>query len=399
MTRHMSPMPARPRIAHLIESDGPGGAERLVVELAIEFRNRGMPGVVFVPEHGEGWIARALDHTGIQLATIDLAQRGSVACVRSLATAFRRLNITIAHSHEFTMAVYGAAASRLAGIPHVITMHGGRYFTGRVHRRVAMRYAVMSSGGAIAVSHQLAATLCRELLLPQRWVDVIPNGVRTPVGSPGALRAECGLAPADRLVVAIGNLYPVKGHRFLIDALARLPRSLSVHIAIAGRGSEEAALVSHARALGIEERVHLLGLRSDIAAILSSADAFVHPSLAEGTPVAVLEAMTLGLPIIASSVGEIPQLLANGAGLLVAPTDTAAIAAALSNVLTHSDRAREMGARAALRAASEYSLKRMADAYADRYRSLLTAHHAPLIRTAAQSRPVFRRSSVSGSEG
>lgn len=361
------------RIAHLIESDGPGGAERMVAALAGDLASRGCPGVAFLPRNGEGWLGRELLTAGVAVEHFNLDRPLSPKCARDLSAAFRDHRIDIAHSHEFAMAVYGSWASRRAGLPHVITMHGGRYFAGQLRRRIAMRLAVVSSGGIYAVSQDLAQALRRDLHLAASRVQVVPNGVRVGVPGPASLREELRLAPGDRLVLAVGNLYPVKGHRYLIDALAALrDRQPAVHVVIAGRGELADALLEQALALGVAARVHLLGLRSDIPALLASADIFAMPSLSEGLPVAVLEAMFAGRAIVATDVGEVRAVLEGDAGVVVPPGDADALAAALDQLLSDPADARRRGDRAAARAHAEYSLERMVDRYAGIYARLLS---------------------------
>ena len=115
------------RIAHLIETNGPGGAERMLVHLASELQAAGCHNLVIVPEGGEGWLPQQLAGTGVTVETFRLDRPLSPAFARRLTSLLRHHRITLAHSHEFTMAVYGAWASRRAGIPHVVTMHGSRY--------------------------------------------------------------------------------------------------------------------------------------------------------------------------------------------------------------------------------------------------------------------------------
>ena len=360
-------------IAHLIESDGPGGAEHVVAQLATALQASGARNVVFLPAHGEGWLARQLDGSGVAVEHFRLERPLSPACARSLQAAFRQRRIDVAHSHEFTMAVYGAWAAWRAGIPHVITMHGGRYYAGRVRRRLAMRAAIALSGRTVAVSTALARTMSRDLWVPPSRIAMIPNGVRGVRAERTTLRDELRLGPADRLLVAVGNLYPVKGHRHLIEALALLARRHSrLHVAIAGRGDTADALVACARERGLGERVHLLGLRSDIAAVLAAADIFVLPSLSEGLPLALLEAMFAGRAIVASEVGEVAVALAHGeAGVLVEPGNSAALAAALDRLLSDPIHARTLGERAARRATAEYDVSRMVSRYVGVYEALL----------------------------
>jgi len=377
------------RIAHVIESDGPGGAERVLAQLSTALQASGAYNVAFLPADREGWLARQLEGSGVTIEYFRLERRVSrerrvsPACARSLEAAFRRHRIGVAHSHEFMMAVYGAWASWRAGVPHVITMHGSSYYAGRLRRRLALRAAIALSGHTVAVSGRLARQISRDLWMPPSRISTIPNGVPSVRPERTTLRDELRLGPDDRLVVSVGNLYPVKGHQHLIDAVALLVgRHPTLHLAISGRGEMAEALSARARGLGLANRVHLLGLRSDVAAILAAADVFALPSLSEGLPLALLEAMFAGCPIVASEVGEVGVALAHGeAGILVEPGQPAALAAALDRLLSDPDRARELGEHAVRRAAAEYDISRMVQRYAGVYEALL-GRRRPLARAA-----------------
>jgi glycosyltransferase involved in cell wall biosynthesis len=357
----------------LIESDGPGGAERVVAQLATTLQASGARNVAFLPAHGEGWLARQLEGSGVTIEGFRLERPLSVACARWLEAAFRRHRIAVAHSHEFTMAVYGAWAAWRTGARHVITMHGGRYYAARLRRRLALRAAIALTGRTVAVSSRLARQMSRDLWLRPGRIETIPNGVRFQRAEPGDVRDELGLTPDDRLLVCVGNLYPVKGHHHLIDALALLaPHHPTVHLAICGRGELAESLAARARGHGLSNRVHLLGLRSEIPAILAAADVFVLPSLSEGLPLALLEAMLAGCAIVASDVGEVGVALAHGeAGVLVEPGSPPALALALGGVLSDPGRARDLGRRASARALAQYDVSRMVRRYAGAYADLL----------------------------
>jgi len=243
-----------------------------------------------------------------------------------------------------------------------------------------MRAAVTASGALVAVSQGLSAHLAHDLWLRANRIITIPNGVRfKPAAAESTLRAELGLAPDDRLVVAVGNLYPVKGHRYLLDAVARLAgEHPNLHVAIAGRGELAATLQEQAAALGIGERLHVLGLRPDVANVLAAADLFALPSLSEGLPLALLEAMFAARPIVASAVGDVPVALASGAvGLLVPPGDSAALAGALQRLLVQPFEAQRLGHSAQARAAAEYGIGRMVQRYAELYGRLLARWREP----------------------
>ncbi|MGB2713839.1 MAG: glycosyltransferase family 4 protein [Vicinamibacterales bacterium] len=362
------------RIAHLIESDGPGGAERVVVHLASTLQAQGLSNVVFLPRHGEGWLEYQLQGSGIAIEYFTIDRPFSPACARAVANALRVHRANVAHSHEFSMAVYGSWASWLAGVPHIITMHGSAYYAGRLRRRLAMRMAVATSRRTVAVSNPLADHMSHALALRRSQIGVIPNGVRhEPGGQLSTLRDELRLSPQDRLVVAVGNLYPVKGHRHLIDALALLStRHPTLHVAIGGRGSLAEPLANQADELGVGGRVHLLGLRSDVSALLAAADLVVLPSLSEGLPMALLEAMFANRPIIASAVGEIPLALEQGrAGLLVPAGDPTALATEIDRLLTDATLARALAERAFARAVEEYDVSHMVRRYLGLYMEML----------------------------
>ena len=373
------------RIAQLIECDGPGGAERVVADLAAAFQAAGARSVVFLPANGDGWLARQLEGTGVTVEHFRITRPFSPACARSLAAALRRHEIDVAHSHEFSLAVYGSWASWLAGVQHVITMHGSRYYAQRLRRRLAMRAAIGLSGRTIAVSNGLADDLSRDLRVRRTRIGMFRNGVRYVRPERITLREELGLRASDRLLVSVGNLYAVKGHQYLIDAIGLLSdRHPTVHLAISGRGDLAEALAARARANGVGDRLHLLGLRSDVAAVLAAADLFVLPSLSEGLPLALLEAMFAGCPIVASDVGEVGATLAHGnAGVLVEPGNARALANALDGLLSDVTRARELGKRAAERAAAEYDVSQMVCRYRDVYHELLERQRPSVMNVSA----------------
>ena len=368
------------RIAQLIESGGPGGAEQVVVDLAIGLQESGARSVVFLPRDGEGWLARQLTGTGIAVEYFELNTPVSPACARSLALAFEHHQIDVAHSHEFSMALYGAWASWLAGVHHVITMHGSRYYAGRLQRRAAMRAAVGVSDAVVAVSRSLADGISRDLLVRRSRIQVIANGVRPANADGSHVRQQLGIGPDDRLIVAVGNLYPVKGHAYLIEAIAELAeRHPRLHLAIAGRGHLECELLARARRRNISQRVHLLGLRSDVGAVLAAADVFALPSLSEGLPLALLEAMFAARPIVATEVGEVGAALGRGdAGLLVPPGNVSALADALDQLLTNPERARTLAAHAQQRASSEYDVSHMIRRYRSLYDHALSSSQLPV---------------------
>ena len=311
---------------------------------------------------------------GLEIWIVPQKRGLDLGWIADFAIRLRRQKIDVLHTHEFAMNVFGGIASRLAWIPSVSTLHGKHWVADR--RRRAWAYRALRRAGVpiVAVSKDLASFLVAGLGIPERDLRVIHNGVATVSnrGSPpdrATARRAVGIPEAGRLCVAVGNLYPVKDHATLIRAAGRIPE---LRIAIAGRGEEEARLLALARDLGIAERVHLLGLRDDIGQILESADLFAQPSLSEGLPLAVLEAMSLGLPVVASDVGGISEAVEHGrSGILVAPGRDEELARAIQQILDDDEARDALGRAARARVEAEFSMDSMTDRYEALYRELI----------------------------
>ncbi len=359
-------------VALMLESDGPGGAETMLLVLAEELRSLGHGVIPVGPRHGEGWLAHEFRARGFQPETFHLRAAVDPMGALSLTRRLRARRVDVIHSHEFTMAVYGALAARLLRLPHVITMHGSTYFADARRRRTALRWAMRQAHATVGISQDTARRMEDLLDLPGDAVRVVPNGRRLTQGDGSRVRAEMGLPDEALLVVCIGSLYPVKGHAYLIQALAELIRSgrdRGATLAIAGReGGSKASIESLISTLGLEDRVRLLGHRADVADLLDAADVFAMPSLSEGLPLALLEAMASGSAILASGVGGIPEAVRHETdGLLVPAGDAAALASGLSRLLADPTLGSELGRNARERAREAFSPEAMATAYVTLY--------------------------------
>jgi glycosyltransferase involved in cell wall biosynthesis len=357
------------RIALMIECDGPGGAELMILELAKELRARGHTVLPVGLSNGTGWLGARFVAAGFEPASFELTRPLDLAAVRALTSILRDFRADVVHSHEFTMAIYGAAAAKRARARHVITMHGGLYYATAWRRRAALRWAMRRSAALVGVSDATASALQRNLGIARSKLHVVPNGIPLRTGVRARLRSELALAPGELLIVSVGNLYAVKGHAVLIDALATLRDRAGWRLAIAGRGEEEPRLRAQAATASIGDRVHLLGFRDDVADILAAGDVFTMPSLSEGLPLALVEGMSFGLPVVVTGVGGVPEVVTDGVeGLIVPPSDPGALATALAELLQNASRRQQMGAAARTRAVRDYALSTMADRYERLYR-------------------------------
>lgn len=359
------------RVALLLETDGPGGAEWMLLHLAEELRRRGRDVLPVGPDDRKGWLGERFRERGFDTGTFRIRRPLDLRCLVHLVRLLRRRGVDVVHSHEFALGVYGAAAAALAGLPHVLTMHGGRYYAERWRRRAALRWAVRRSRAAVAVSDPTREELARTLGLSRDRFRVVPNGIPAPRGRGRRVRGELDLGPDEPLILSVGSLYRIKGHAVLVDALTRLHRrepGLAWRLAVAGDGEEEDALRTRVREGGIGERVHFLGYRADVDDLLAAARIFALPSLTEGFPLALLEAMHAGKAIVASGVGGVPQAVTAGReALLVPPGDPAALAAALESLLCDPALRRRLSAAARARARERYSVEAMVDGYEELY--------------------------------
>ncbi|HEY0778736.1 MAG TPA: glycosyltransferase family 4 protein [Gemmatirosa sp.] len=352
------------RIALATESDRMGGAEAMLAHLAAGLRARGHHVELLIPARGSGWLDAQLQGVGVPSRPLTLG-RVRWTPVAEIRRALAAMRADVLHSHMIGLAMFGAAATVGTGVPHVITMHGTGRETSAARRRWALRAALRSSAAPIAVSDGLRRELRGLIGSVADRMDVLPNGVPERRGARDATRASLGIARDEILVVAVGNLFHNKNHAALLEALGRLPADVPWRLVIAGRREDAAdALDARIAASGWEQRARLLGPRDDIPDLLAAADVFAMPSLNEALPMALLEAMFSGTAIVASAVGGIPEAVRDGReGLLVAPGDIHALAAALARVVGDVRLRGRLGDAARARARAEYGVERMVTAH------------------------------------
>lgn len=357
----------------MIESDGPGGAEMMVFRLAQELRRRGHMVLPVGPRKGTGWMGNMFREAGVLQETFWLKRPLDPGCVTRLRQLFLEHQIDVVHSHEFTMGVYGAAAAGRVRIPQILTVHGGFTATKTLRRRVALRWAIRRSAGVAAVSKATRQEFAQNLGLRETAFAVVHNGVPSSTGNAEGVRREFGCEPGELVILAVGNLDRNKNHRMLLEALAILKRRALAKpwrlIIAGGRGGDERELLTHyAKDNWPDERVRIALGRSDIADLQALADVFVMPSLWEGLPMALLEAMVAGNAIVASETAGIPEAIVNGReGILVPPGDLESLVEALSKVLSDDGLRLRLGAAALARANREFTVEVMTDRYEAMY--------------------------------
>ena len=283
---------------------------------------------------------------------------GNVVGLARLVRLIRERGYGIVHVHTPTAGFLGRLAARLAGTgaTTVYTAHGFHFCKGKSPLRNAAVLALEKLASRwtdhlVVINHEDERAAHRYRLAPPGRIHLSHGvGIDRAVYSPAAVsaedvaavRGELGLSPEDRLFLIVGELNPRKRHRDAIEALKRLNRP-HAHLAFAGGGALRERLQAFARRLELADRVHFLGSRSDVAALLRAAVALLLPSQQEGLPRSLMEALCLEVPAIATDVRGNRDVLADGGGILVPLGDVDALAKAMAWVLDHPDEATALG--------------------------------------------------------
>ena len=368
------------RVGLMVSGLFPGGKERVVLHLATEFAAAGIEPMVVCLEGMEG-LGPQMRNVGIEVHALGSCRSYDLGAVWRLRRLLRRFRPDVLNAHDYFSLPYAVAANRLAGrCPVVLTCHGllfdQRHNGARFHHRLAARSAAAMTAVSTSVARDYTEflTLTDPVIVIENGIPLVPR--RSDLGK--AVRCELGLADDVFLFVAVGNVKPEKGFEDLVmaaDLLRKGPVRRPFAVAIAGGASDRpslASLKSLVSQLRLESTVRLLGQREDAAAVYSAADAFVLSSRSEGLPLVLLEAMSAGLPVVATAVGGVPDVLRNsGGGILVEPASPPALAEGMTRLLTGSELCADLGARGAEAVKRRYSAQAMAMNYLAVFRQVL----------------------------
>lgn len=342
-----------------------------------------------------GPLAGALpDHVGCR--PLDCRGRSPWAWLQ-LAKVLREYRARIVHARNPHSWKDALAATRFApGCELVLGFHGLEHdgpFDARQRR--LMRLARLTRARFTSVSRSGADKLVYEGRVPPQRISVLHNGVDRRRFRPmdhacrSRVRDQLGIDPNTTIGAIVGSLVPVKGHEILFQALTRFRTSLPhLRLLIIGDGPLEPALQQHVAQAGIEKRVKFLGRRHSVADWLPALDFYVCASHSEGMSNAVLEAMSCGLPVIATEVGDNGYVVRHDIdGLVVPPRNAPALARAIETIVRDADKRNEMGQSARERSA-DFTIDQAAHLYERYYQSLLPKPSRPLQRTGNDLDPV-----------
>ncbi len=376
-------MPQQPsgrvrRIAFVVTQAEFGGAQRYIADLAAALpRDAFAPTVIHGPDGDAADFHAALGSTPVRIASHlrrAISPFHDVRAVGQVAGLLREIGADVVHLNSSKSGVIGAYAAQRASIPRVVyTAHGFVVNEPmapwrRMAYRLAERWSALRKHVIICVSDFDRKTALAHRIADPARLRVIHNGIdhnQINLSKEEARREllkTCNRQPTtDNLVGAIANFYPTKGLAYLIEAFAQVHAHCpGVHLVIIGDGELRGVLARLIRHHRLETAVHLPGRIPDAARLLPAFDAYALTSVKEGFPYAILEAMAAGLPIVASRIGGVPEMIEHeSSGLLVPAKQVPAAAQALQRLLDDPALAARLGSAARQRVASEFSLERM----------------------------------------
>jgi glycosyltransferase involved in cell wall biosynthesis len=361
----------------LIDSLKTGGAQRLISAFVSSANDYQIdPVVISLDEDPSPAIYEAIQTSGTKLIAMPAHSLFSIRRLKQLVDYLKTEKIDVLHTHLLYANIIGSVAGYLAKVPVVCTLHSTHIEKRwRKQKRVedfCLRHfatRIIAVGNMVATAHRGR--------YKGRTLDVIPNGIAEPESIPSQtlsrVRDELGVN-GHPIVITVGRLERVKGYGDMIEAFMLLRQKDSNSILLmVGSGSQQNSLRSQIEALDLERCVILAGERQDIPQLLATSDVFASSSHREGLPLSVLEAMMAGLPIVATSVGDIPNVVTKETGVVVPPHRPELLAEALDDLLKNPAKRRQMGKAAKDRAMQEYSLdvwmRRQVQLYKDVLRS------------------------------
>ncbi len=375
------------RVMHLVNTYQYGGAETVIRDLIVQSDQQQTQYQVCAllnRQEARHWI----DQLGVEFVSPCFCHPLDLVRGPGLAALIRRFRPHILHTHLPVSDLYGWGMRQFVGKPALVTtLHNiaGYYYQqdnrlrrcqSRVHRWVMHHWP----GTIVAISKAVRQSFSPYLHNWEQLV-VIANGIdeqRIEVGhqrSRPSVRTELGLSAEIPVILSVGRLEKQKNYPHLLRAVHLLAdHKLDFAALIVGEGSQKVNLQQMINNLSLHKYVRLLGARDDVIDLMNAADCFVMSSLWEGLPMALLEAMMVGLPVVSTAVGAVPEVIQDGvSGRLVPPKDPEALAEALGQVLSDPAMAASWGQQAQRRARTHYSAVVMAAKYQQVYKDLATA--------------------------
>jgi len=364
-------------VAHAMLSLDVGGLERNVLNQVCQAPRLGQRITIICLERPGALAAqaRALGATVICTEKRPGIRLGLIAALRNI---FRSIQPDVVHTHQIGTLFYAGPAAWWAGIGAVVhTEHGKEPYAQQLRTRLLGRFAGRFTSTFFCLTQDMVAAVRASRIVPERKIRVIFNGIETAQflrpHDTQTTRRQLGIPDDAPLIGTVGRLTEIKRQDVLIRGFALLKQKYpAAHLLLVGEGPLRAELENLAAACEVRDGVHFAGYQSPTAPFIQAMTIFALTSRSEGMPQAAIEAAVSGLPIVASRVGGLPELIEDGrTGLLFPVGDDRALASALEQLLAHPDRARRIGQAARQHAVGRFDISRMADDYHRHFTELL----------------------------
>ncbi len=371
------------KVLNIISSSGFYGAESVVLGLMRELSKSGVDARLIClksSDKADPDIHDRAAHNGVKSAVFPCRGKLDLKTISRIREYIVLEKIDVVHTHNFKSDVYGFIAAKLSSVPIIATAHG---WTGEDNKvrfyELIDRMTIKYMDFIVAVSPAILAELCRRGI-NEKKTSFIPNAVDTGLFDPSlgddSMREKMGLK--NSLVVGtVGRLSPEKGQIDLLEAFREVSsHGAEIKLLIVGDGKLKDQLKDRAKDMGLEDKVIFAGKQTDMPSVYKCMDIFVLPSLTEGMPVALLEAMSMGLPNIATKVGAVPYVLDNDEGRLVPPGDVKELSKSMLDMVKDASLRSCLGKRARAKVAERFSLNYSSEEYLGIYKRVSEANCA-----------------------
>jgi len=364
------------RILHVTFSMDFGGTEQVIAQLVRGLPQTEFDSLVACIDGNIGPMADGMREQGIPVIGLGRKPGLDRSLVRRLRDLVRREHIDVLHGHQYTPWFYAWLAALGTGAKVVFTEHG-RFYPDHYRWKAFWLNPVMAltSGAVVAISEATRLALARYEFIPKARVQRIYNGIEPLTREPGRrqqVRQALGIPDAAFVLGTVARLDPVKNQRMLLDAAARImQQDADVRVLLVGDGPERAQLERLVDELGIQERVLFTGFQPQPGDYMQAMDVFLLTSWTEGTSMTLLEAMSLGLPCVATAVGGNPEIVEDGVtGRLVPCDDADSLYQCLRELRASPGELVRMGQQGLAHFRDRFTVARMVGAYAGVYRRM-----------------------------
>ncbi len=367
-------------ILMLRSSIGVFGAEQVILELAKSLQRSGHTPIIGVVENSDPLyreLADAATRAGLPNVIFKCRRRFDLATIASIRKFVKQKNVAVVHSHGYKADFYAFFSTLFSKAKTISTCHP--WLECETSHKAKLytsfdKYLLKRFSKIVAISPEINEELTLSGI-SQNKIRIIENGIdcsRFGDFEYGEIRRSLGISDGATIIGTIGRLSPEKGHLILLKAAKSLVKAgANINFIIVGDGESREQLENFCLDNELQQHIHFTGVRNDIPELLAVFDIFVLPSLTEGLPMALLEAMAAGKPVIASATGSIPTVIEDGkSGILVPAGNVSALENGLIKLLFDLPSAQQMGQHAGQRIRNRYSSARMADEYMTIYEQL-----------------------------